>query len=205
MFTGIVEAQGIVAGFEGKDGSIRLRLRLPPEIAGLAPGQSLAVDGVCLTIVTADGETVEVDLSTETVRRTTLGGLRAGAPVNLERPLPAAGRLGGHFVQGHVDGVGTVARVVPEGDGRRMEIRLPPHLARFVVEKGSMAVDGVSLTVTEAGEQTFGVALIPYTLAATTLGQKRPGDPVNIEVDILAKYVERLLGAQGRVLQEERR
>jgi riboflavin synthase len=197
MFTGIVEAVGQVLDVEGSEGAARLRLRVPRDVADLTPGESLAVDGVCLTVVAAEGETVAADLSAETLRRTTLGRLRPGARVNLERPLAASGRFGGHVVQGHVDGVGTITRVDREGDGRWMEVSLPAGLARFVVEKGSLAIDGVSLTVAAVQEGRCAVSLIPHTMAITTLGGKQPGDPVNIEVDILAKYVARLLGAHA--------
>lgn len=193
MFTGIVEAMGEVVAVEARPDGAGLYLHLPREFSDLAPGQSLAVDGVCLTIVALDGGTAVFDLAAETLRRTTLGRLRPGASVNLERPLSAGGRFGGHFVQGHVDGVGTVTRVTPEGDGVWLEVSLPPGLTRYVAEKGSVAVDGVSLTVAAVEDSRCAVALIPHTLAVTTLGRKGPGDPVNVEVDILAKYLARLL------------
>ncbi|MDQ7851255.1 MAG: riboflavin synthase, partial [Armatimonadota bacterium] len=167
-------------------------VRMPGEFTDLAPGQSLAVDGVCLTVVALEGDTALFDLAAETLRRTTLGRLRPGASVNLERPLAAGARLGGHFVQGHVDGVGTIMKVTPEGDGVWMEVALPPGLARYVAEKGSLALDGVSLTVAAVEDDRCAVALIPHTLAVTTLGRKGPGDPLNVEVDILAKYLARL-------------
>mgnify|MGYP000135593905 CR=1 FL=1 len=196
MFTGIVEAMGQVVALEARPGGGRLRVRVPSEFTDLAPGRSLAVDGVCLTVVAVEGDTVLFDLAAETLRRTTLGRLRPGARVNLERPLATGERLGGHFVQGHVDGVGTVTRVTPEGEGIWMEVSLPPGLARYVAEKGSLALDGVSLTVAAAEDDRCAVALIPHTLAVTTLGRKGPGDLVNVEVDILAKYLARLLAGE---------
>ena len=198
MFTGIVEAMGEVVAVEAQPDGTRLHLRVPREFTDLAPGQSLAVDGVCLTVVALEGGVAVFDLAAETLRRTTLGRLHLSAGVNLERPLSAAGRFGGHFVQGHVDGVGTVTRVTPEGDGVWMEVSLPPGLARYVAEKGSVALDGVSLTVAAVQDSRCAVALIPHTLAVTTLGRRDPGDPVNVEVDILAKYLARLLeGERG--------
>lgn len=207
MFTGIVEAKGEVVAVEARPDGARLRLGVPREFTDLAPGQSLAIDGVCLTVVALEDGVALFDLAAETLRRTTLGRLRPGASVNLERPLSAAGRLGGHFVQGHVDGVGTVTRVTPEGDGVWLEVSLPPGLARYVAEKGSVALDGVSLTVAAVEDSRCAVALIPHTLAVTTLGRKDPGDPVNVEVDILAKYLARLLEGErnpaGEIIESE--
>ena len=193
MFTGIVEAMGEVVAVETQPDGARLHLRVPREFSDLAPGQSLAVNGACLTVVALEDGVALFDLAAETLRRTTLGRLHPGAGVNLERPLSAAGRFGGHFVQGHIDGVGTVTRVTPEGDGVWMEVNLPPGLSRYVAEKGSVALDGVSLTVAAVQDSRCAVALIPHTLAVTTLGRRDPGDPVNVEVDILAKYLARLL------------
>jgi riboflavin synthase len=161
------------------------------------PGASVAVNGVCLTVVERagreGGHRLAFDLSPETLVRSTLGSVSAGDAVNLERPVTLMTRMGGHLVQGHVDGVGLVAEARDVEGGRELFVGLPQDLSRYVVEKGSIAVDGVSLTVTESGDGRFGVALIPHTLAATTLGQRVPGDPVNLEVDLMAKYVERLL------------
>jgi riboflavin synthase len=164
--------------------------------APLHAGDSIAVNGVCLTAVALERGAFAADLSDETLSRTTLGRLAPGALVNLERPLPATGRLGGHIVQGHVDGVGRVVALHEEAEGRRLEIEGPLALARYIVDKGSIAVDGVSLTVAGVTGRRFGVALIPHTCAVTTLGSLEPGTEVNLEVDILAKYVERLAGAQ---------
>jgi riboflavin synthase len=171
----------------------RLRVRASARLDGAQVGESIAVSGVCLTMAAVDADTFTADLAAETLRRTTLGALRPGDPVNLERPLRLDQRLGGHVVQGHVDGVGSVTAVRPEGDGRWMEIAPPAALMPYLVEKGSVAVDGVSLTIAGLGREVFAVALIPHTLEVTTLGRRRSGDQVNLEVDILAKYVERLL------------
>jgi riboflavin synthase len=192
MFTGIVEERGVVV----ESGS-RLRVACSTVSVDSGPGASLAVNGVCLTVVdrspNGNGMTLVFDLSPETASRSSLGSLSPGDPVNLERPVTLMSRLGGHLVQGHVDGLGRVTAINDAAPGKIMEIELPKELARYVVEKGSIAVDGVSLTVTTATNGTFGVALIPYTLEATTLGRARPGDPVNLEVDVLAKYVEGLM------------
>jgi riboflavin synthase len=153
----------------------------------------VAVNGVCLTVVEALGSRLAFDAVPETLRRSNLGALSAGSRVNLERPLAANGRLSGHFVQGHVDGVGRIANVTPEGEGVRARIEAPPALTRYVVEKGSIAADGCSLTVAACGGEWFEVALIPHTLAVTILGGWNPGTTVNLEVDILAKYVEKLV------------
>jgi riboflavin synthase len=196
MFTGIVEGQGTVADLRAAaDGSgAALRVDAPWLAGQLRTGDSVAVNGCCLTVTSTTGAGFAADLVAETLRRTALGGLRQGELVNLERPLAADGRLGGHVVQGHVDGVGTVLAREPVGDGVELRVGLDAALARYVVVKGSVAVDGVSLTVTGTGEDWFSVALVPHTLAVTTLGRRQPGDAVHLEVDVLAKYVERLLG-----------
>jgi riboflavin synthase len=193
MFTGIVEELGRV-----RSSGARLSVAANLVAGDSAPGASVAVNGVCLTVVergvAEDGSgLLEFDLSPETVGRTTLDRLAAGDEVNLERPVTLLGRLGGHLMQGHVDGIGVIKHIGEAGPGRNMSIELPDGLDRYLVEKGSIAVDGVSLTVTELGNDRFGVALVPYTLRATTLGTATVGDQVNLEVDILAKYVEGLL------------
>jgi riboflavin synthase len=194
MFTGIIEEMGNVATIETRPDGARLRIRAGVLIEGARIGESIAVSGVCLTMVAVASGEFAADLAAETLRRTTLGQLQPGDPVNLERPLRLDQRLGGHIVQGHVDGVGAVASVKTEGDGIWMEIDAPPTLAPYIAEKGSIAVDGISLTVAGISEGgRFAVALIPHTLTVTTLGRMSAGDGVNLEVDILAKYVERLL------------
>ncbi|MFJ4921769.1 riboflavin synthase [Streptomyces sp. NPDC088725] len=200
MFTGIVEELGEVTAVENLGDASRFRLRGPVVTDGAKHGDSIAVNGVCLTVVDfADGE-FTADVMAETLNRSSLGALRTGSRVNLERPMAVGGRLGGHIVQGHVDGTGTVvAREVSE-HWEIVKVSLPPELSRYVVEKGSITVDGVSLTVVEAGPDYFTISLIPTTLALTTLGLKGPGDPVNLEVDVIAKYVERLLGPGSQAL-----
>ncbi|MFQ6197965.1 riboflavin synthase [Streptomyces sp. NPDC000405] len=194
MFTGIVEELGEVVAVEELGDSSRFRLRGPLVTEGAKHGDSIAVNGVCLTVVdTADGE-FTADVMAETLKRSSLGALAAGSRVNLERPMALGGRLGGHLVQGHVDGTGTIVERVPGEHWEIVRIALPAPLARYVVDKGSITVDGVSLTVVEAGDDWFTISLIPTTLALTTLGVKQVGEPVNLEVDVLAKYVERLLG-----------
>jgi riboflavin synthase len=186
MFTGIVEERGQVVG---RDGS-RLTVRCRVASADAAPGDSIAVDGTCLTVVGRGEDELAFDLSEETLARTTLGDLVSGDPVNLERPATLVSRLGGHLVQGHVDGVAELTAVLPEGDGgARLSVRVPSQLLRFVVEKGSVALDGVSLTIAALRGDVVELALIPHTLAATTLGAKGVGDRVNVEVDLVAKYV----------------
>jgi riboflavin synthase len=194
VFTGIVEELGEVVAVERLEDSSRFRLRGPLVTEGARHGDSIAVNGVCLTVVDTSGGEFTADVMAETLRRSSLGALSAGDRVNLERPMALGGRLGGHIVQGHVDGTGTVTERVPGENWEIVRIAVPGGLTRYIVEKGSITVDGVSLTVVEAGESDFTVSLIPTTLALTTLGVKGVGDPVNLEVDVLAKYVERLLG-----------
>ncbi|MGW0896388.1 riboflavin synthase [Streptomyces goshikiensis] len=195
MFTGIVEELGEVTAVEQLAEASRFRLRGPVVTEGAKHGDSIAVNGVCLTVVeTADGE-FTADVMQETLNRSSLGALGQGSRVNLERPMALGGRLGGHLVQGHVDGTGEILSRTPSEHWELVKVGLPAHLSRYVVEKGSITVDGVSLTVVEAAADYFTISLIPTTLALTTLGIKQPGDPVNLEVDVLAKYVERLLAA----------
>jgi len=193
MFTGIVEHIGTVAMAE-KEAGMRLVMDVG-SLSGIDVGDSIAVNGVCLTAVEVGPGKVTVDVVEETLNRSTLGKLESGDLVNLERPMAANGRFDGHIVQGHVDGVGEVASVDDEGEGRRMTLRIPDGLMRYVVEKGSVTVDGVSLTVAALTDDGFEVALIPHSLAVTTLGLRKAGETVNLEVDVLAKYVERLLRA----------
>lgn len=193
MFTGIVEALGSVRSVTQTEEAYRLEIET--DLGGLGVGDSMAVNGVCLTVV----ETLEggfaADVVHETRVRTNLGDLEPGSTVDLERPLAATGRFDGHIVQGHVDGIGTVHSLRREGDSVRMRVEMPVVLAGYIAEKGSIALDGVSLTVTAAGARWFEVALIPHTLKVTVLGQRKPGDGVNIECDVIAKYVERLVGS----------
>jgi riboflavin synthase len=197
MFTGIVEELGEVVAVVELDQAARLTIRGPIVVADARSGDSIAVNGVCLTVVDHDGVTFTAEVMAETLHRSSLGALRAGSPVNLERPLTLSARLGGHLVQGHVDGTGQILGRSPAQHWDVVTVALPQELARYVVSKGSITVDGVSLTVVEIGPGWFRVSLIPTTLAATTLGSKGPGDPVNLEVDIVAKYVEKLMGGRS--------
>jgi riboflavin synthase len=201
VFTGIVSATGTVLGLESREHSARLTVAAKDLLRGVRVGSSIAVNGVCLTIVQLNGGAFEADLAVETLRLTTLGRLEAGAPVNLELPLAVGDRLGGHLVQGHVDGVGLVTARREEGEAWWLEIAAPEPLMRYVIEKGSVTIDGVSLTVATVSEDRFTVCLIPHTCAVTTLGRLAPGAQVNLEMDVLAKYVERLVspgrGASG--------
>jgi riboflavin synthase len=192
MFTGIVETTGRVAGIEPTAAGRRLRVSTALG-AELAPGDSIAVNGVCLTVVTANADEFSADISSETWRVTSLGTRAAGETVNLERPLRADARLGGHFVLGHVDGVGRIVKLAPDGDGYWLEIDLPERLERLAISKGSIAIDGISLTIASLEGGRVGVAIVPFTFAHTTLGAAREGDPVNLEMDVLGKYVARLL------------
>lgn len=203
MFTGIVEGTGVVRAAPAGGRSGRLRIEAGVDLRGVKVGDSIAVSGACLTVVGIARDAFDADLTPETVARTTLGRLEAGDRVNLERPVAVGERLGGHLVQGHVDAVGRVVRGDPEGDAVWLEIDAPASVARYIAEKGSVAVDGVSLTVARRTGNRFTVCLIPHTCATTTLGTLEPGDRVNLEADILAKYVERLL-ERDRVTEAER-
>jgi riboflavin synthase len=194
VFTGLIREVGRVAGVTGGDDGVRLEIDAPLTSDGASLGDSVAINGVCLTVVSVEGARLAFDAVPETLARSSLGRLASGSPVNLEPALRAGDALGGHYVQGHVDGVGAVRTVEPEGDGRRLWFDAPPDLMRYVVEKGSIAIEGTSLTVAALDEAGFAVALIPHTLVETTFGTLGPGDAVNLEVDVLAKYVERLLG-----------
>jgi riboflavin synthase len=201
VFTGIVEELGqVVEVTMLADDSARLVVSGALVTADARHGDSIAVNGVCLTVVTLGQGAFSADVMAETLRRSSLGALQPGDPVNLERPMAADGRFGGHIVQGHVDGLGRIRARRPSENWEVVEIDLPPDLARFLVEKGSITVDGVSLTVVEVvdGDQPwFSVSLIPTTLSATTLGGRQVGDPVNLEVDVIAKYVERMVGVRA--------
>jgi riboflavin synthase len=203
MFTGIVAELGEVASIERRGDAARLTIR--GSVEGVSPGESIAVNGVCLTVTGVMDETFTADVMTETLARSSLGALTDAAPVNLERPVRLADRLGGHLVQGHVDATGTILSRSPADHWDQVRISLPRGISRYVVHKGSIAVDGISLTVSAlgpdgagpGGDTWFEVCLIPETLNRTTLGAKQPGDVVNLEVDVIAKYVERLLNRNG--------
>jgi riboflavin synthase len=198
MFTGLVSAVARVVSLRSGPAGAVLAVERPPDFGDAAVGESIAVSGVCLTVVppAAPGQPLFFDVSPETLSRSALGGLAAGAGVNLERALRASDRLGGHIVAGHVDGTAEVLGIEKSGDSWTFRFSLPAPLARYTVEKGSIAVDGISLTVAALGEGSFDVAVIPHTFTGTTLGTKKSGDRVNLEVDVLGKYVERLLAAR---------
>ena len=197
MFTGIVKEVGRAAAITGRPEGIRIEIEAPATAATTAVGDSVAVDGCCLTAVATEDGRIAFDAVPETLARTSLGSLATGSRVNIEPSLRAGEPLGGHYVQGHVDGVGIVRSVAAEGEGRRIWVDAAPEILRYTVEKGSIAVQGTSLTVAALDDDGFAVALIPHTLAETTLGELGPGHPVNLEVDVLAKYVERLLIGGG--------
>jgi len=196
MFTGLVQGVGRVAAVDRSEEGARVRIETPL-VSELSAGDSIAVNGVCLSAASLENGSFVADAMNETLSRTSLGALGLGAEVNLELPLRAGDRLGGHVVQGHVDGVGTVESVVEDGFARRIRVEAPPDVMRYVIGKGSIAVDGVSLTVAALDSRSFTVSLIPETMQRTNLGHAEPGDRVNLEVDVLAKYVEKLLGARS--------
>lgn len=204
MFTGIIEQLGSVESLESDERGGRLRIRLSAEMgpsplaADMKLGDSISVNGCCLTVVEFDKDYFAADLSGETLRRTSLGEKESGDPVNLERPLAAGARLGGHFVQGHVDGVGTVTALTQEGDNWWLSVRVPENLRRYVAEKGSISIEGISLTVARWENGVASIAVIPFTYENTNVHSLAVGDRVNLEVDILAKYVESLLGTEKR-------
>jgi len=193
MFTGLVEELGEISGFEQHDAGVRLVVSASLVAADISNGDSIAVNGVCLTALDVTSTSFAADVSPETLDRTTLGNLKIGSPVNLERALLPTTRLGGHIVQGHVDGRGTFVSALAEGDFWTVTIGFPPDLARYFVEKGSVAVEGISLTIARLAVDSFDLAIIPKTWDVTNLHALAPGDPVNLEVDVLAKYVERLI------------
>lgn len=200
MFTGIVEELGDVVACEDQGDAMRLTVRGPLVVSDAGLGDSIAVNGCCLTVAARDADTFTADVMQETLAKTSLGALAPGHRVNLERAVTAGTRLGGHLVQGHVDARGAIATRTPSEHWELVEVSFPPGLGRYLVDKGSITVDGVSLTVVSVDDQrsVFTVSLIPETLARTTLGIKQPGDPVNLEVDVIAKYVERMLGASAQ-------
>lgn len=196
MFSGIVEALGTVAEIRSEPPGCRLVIREPKIVAETGVADSVSINGCCLTVVDVQGDTMAFQAGPETLARTNLGDLKAGSRVNLERALAVGGRLGGHFVSGHIDGVGYLEKRLDQGDWSSFWFRISPQIARQMASKGSIAVDGVSLTIVDSEPERFSVALIPFTLAVTTLGLLKEGDKVNLETDILAKYVERLIEAK---------
>ena len=203
MFTGIIEETGTVrhVSLHGNSGSILIGAELV--LAGTKPGDSIAVNGVCLTVTTMDTKSFTADVMAETLRRSNLGHLKAGDIVNLERAMPADGRFGGHIVSGHIDGTGTIASLEQEGNATWVYIHTSPAVLALIVEKGSIAIDGISLTVAKVGSEDFAVSIIPHTGSHTTLLKKKAGDMVNLENDIVGKYVQRLLG-QSQLAQPHR-
>lgn len=204
MFTGIVEKLGTVIAIERRNGGGAIRIDGGWDLTEIGLGDSICVNGVCLTVSSLEGTAFSVDVSGETLRRTNLGDLRAGECVNLERALRLSDRLGGHLVTGHVDGTGTVNQILREGDSYRFQFAISREISRALVEKGSVAVDGISLTVSGLDQETFQVYVIPYTLEKTTLKLREPGNRVNIETDVIGKYVEKMLSSQreGVTLQK---
>lgn len=206
MFTGIIEGLGKVESLSANDdgGKLRINLSATPQIAkGMKKGDSIAVNGCCLTVVEFSRKAFAADLSGETLRRTSLSEKKSGDPVNLERPLAAGARLGGHFVQGHVDGIGRVTDLTPEGENWWLSVRVPENLRRYVVEKGSISIEGISLTVARWDNGVASIAVVPFTYENTNIRAIRDGDAVNLEIDILAKYVESLIGGAGSRAQAE--
>jgi len=198
MFTGLVQSLGTIAGIEARPQGRRLRIAAALNPQDRILGASVAISGICLTVVRASAEDFEVDAAFETLAKTTLEGLAIGSKVNLEPALRVGDALGGHLVSGHVDGVGRLRSATPRGEAILMRFDVPAPLRRYIAEKGSICIDGVSLTVNEIDRAGFAVGLIPHTLSMTTLGAYRPGDPVNLEVDLIARYVERLLGGASQ-------
>jgi riboflavin synthase len=193
MFTGLIQDVGKIQSIEPAQGGARLTISTRLDLATVKIGDSVSVEGVCLTVVRMSGITFTVEVSPETLRRSTLSAAGQGHPVNLETALRMSDPLGGHLVSGHVDGTGEVLEAVPEGNSWRYRFRVPREIGRYLVEKGSVAVDGISLTVAECGDEEFSASVIPHTAESTTLGKKKPGDRVNLENDIIAKYVEKFL------------
>jgi riboflavin synthase len=201
VFTGLIQDVGKIQSLEPREGGVRLRISTRLDLRLVKIGDSIAVDGVCLTVVNAGGTNFTVEASPETLQKTTLSGARQGQRVNLETALRMSGLLGGHLVAGHVDGTGEILEVLPEGNSWRYRFRIPREIGRYLVEKGSISVDGISLTVAEYADREFTVSVIPHTAQTTTLGEKKAGDRVNLENDMIAKYVEkfvRLGEEQGR-------
>ena len=197
MFTGIVEELGRVKAIERQADALRLTIEGPLVVSDANRGDSIAVCGTCLTVVEHDATSFTADVMQETLNLTSLAGIKVGDPVNLERAMTAATRFGGHVVQGHVDGLGEIISRTPSENWELVQVRIPKELMKYIVLKGSITIDGVSLTVNQVGEDFIGLSLIPETLALTTLGTKQPGDKVNVEADVMAKHIERLLEARN--------
>jgi riboflavin synthase len=198
MFTGIVEELGRVKAIEPQADALRLTIEGPLVVSDANRGDSIAVCGTCLTVVEHDATSFTADVMQETLNLTSLAGIKVGDPVNLERAMTAATRFGGHVVQGHVDGLGEVISRTPSENWELVQVRIPKQLMKYIVLKGSITIDGVSLTVNEVGDDFIGLSLIPETLKLTTLGSKQPGDKVNVEADVMAKHIERLLEARNK-------
>jgi len=196
MFTGLIQDIGKIQSINRRGEGISLTISTQLDLSAAKIGDSISVDGVCLTITRLSGRTFSADVSSETLRRTTLSTAREGQPVNLETALKMSDPLGGHLVSGHVDGTGEIIETVPDGNSIRYRFRVPAEVSRFLIEKGSVAVDGISLTVTECHDREFSVSIIPHTAQRTTLGKKKSGDRVNLENDMIAKYVEKFLRAR---------
>jgi riboflavin synthase len=205
MFTGLIQDIGKIQSVERKGEGIRLTISTQLDLSHTKIGDSISLDGACLTVVGLSGRALTVDASPETLRRTTLLTVREGQPVNLEMPLKMSDPLGGHFVAGHVDGTGEIIEVAPEGNFMRYRFRVPAEIARYLIEKGSVAVDGISLTITECQDQEFMVSIIPHTTQSTTLGKKKAGDRVNVENDLIAKYVEKFVRREDSPKRESSR
>ena len=205
MFTGLIQDIGKMQSVGRRGGGLSLIISTRCDLRSAKIGGSIAVDGVCLTIVQLSGRTFTVEVSRETIQRTTLSITREGQPVNLEMALKMSDPLGGHLVSGHVDGIGEIIAIVPEGNSFRYRFRVPTEIGRYLIEKGSVAVDGISLTVAECGEDEFSVSVISHTAAATTLGKKKAGDRVNVENDLIAKYVEKFVRQGDRMLKKNSR
>lgn len=196
MFTGIIQDKGRVALVERQSKGLTLKISTNLDLSSLKIGDSIAVDGVCLTVVELAGQSFLVEVSPETRQRTTLAKIKEGQEVNLELPLKISDPLGGHFVAGHVDGTGEIVAIIPEGNSQRYFFRTSPEITKYLIPKGSVAVDGISLTIVDCQREEFSVVVIPHTAAKTTLGKKKVGDQVNLEVDLLAKYIEKFLRHQ---------
>jgi len=196
MFTGLIQDIGKVVQVEGQSSGLTLKISTNLDLTSLKIGDSIAVDGVCLTIVELADRSFLVEVSPETRQRTTLAKVKAGQEVNIERPLRMSDPLGGHFVAGHVDGTGEILAITPEGKSRRYYFRTSPEISKYLIPKGSVAIDGISLTIVDCQGEEFSVVVIPHTSAKTTLGKKKVGDQVNLEVDLLAKYIEKFLHRQ---------